>query len=95
MSATPIPVYCNWSAYDELSDPTALVELTETIALRQLDELVRLRSHGVRLDHYLMDCFWYGRDSGYRSFRRPHFPDNGERWLARCAAAGISACGSG
>jgi hypothetical protein len=40
MLARPIGVYINWSAYDELSD---VVERTETLALRQLDEVARLK----------------------------------------------------
>jgi hypothetical protein len=34
--ATPISVYNNWSSYDELSDN---IPLTETMAMRELDEL--------------------------------------------------------
>jgi hypothetical protein len=36
MLQKPIFVYNNWAAYDELSDN---VELSETLAMRQLDEL--------------------------------------------------------
>lgn len=77
----PISVYINWASYDELSDN---IELTETIAMRQLDELLRLRKLGVRLDYYLMDAFWYAPNGGYRVWRKPHWPDGPERWLARC-----------
>ena len=77
----PITVYINWAAYDELSDN---VELTETLAMRQLDELLRLRKSGVRLDYYLMDAFWYARDGGYRSWRKPHWPSGPDAWLDKC-----------
>lgn len=82
----PIAVYNNWSAYDELSDN---VELTEELALRQLHEILRLRKAGVRMDYYLMDAFWYDPKGGYRTFRKPHWPDGPDRWLAECRAAGI------
>jgi hypothetical protein len=37
----PVAVYNNWSAYDELSDN---IELTESLAMKELDQIVRLRS---------------------------------------------------
>jgi hypothetical protein len=77
----PITVYINWAAYDELSDN---IELTETLAMRQLDELLRLRKSGVRFDYYLMDAFWYARDGGYRSWRKPHWPNGPDAWLDAC-----------
>lgn len=79
----PITVYINWAAYDELSDN---IELTETLAMRQLDELLRLRKSGVRFDYYLMDAFWYARDGGYRSWRKPHWPNGPDAWLDKCLA---------
>lgn len=39
MLTHPIGVYINWATYDELSD---VVELTEELAMRQLDEVARL-----------------------------------------------------
>lgn len=77
----PVAVYVNWTAFDELSDT---IELTETLAMRQFDELLRLRSKGVRLDCYLMDAFWYDPDAGYRSWRKPHWPSGPDGWLAAC-----------
>src|ERR1017187_4530709 len=59
----PITVYNNWSAYDELSDN---VPLTETLAMHELDEILRLRKAGVRFDYYTMDAFWFAPDGGYR-----------------------------
>src|SRR5947208_5266940 len=50
----PIFVYNNWSAYDELSDN---VPLTEQLAMKELDEILRLRHFGVRFDYYMMDAF--------------------------------------
>jgi len=82
----PLSVYINWSSYDELSDA---VELTEDLAMRQFEHFLRLRRAGVRLDCYLMDCFWHARDGAYRSWRKPHWRDDGERWLAACAEHGV------
>ncbi len=86
MLKQPVSIYINWAAYDELSDN---VELTETLALRQLDELIRLRGLGVRFDYYMMDAFWYAPDGAYRAWRKPHWPDGPDRWLERCRAAGV------
>jgi hypothetical protein len=82
----PLAVYINWTAYDELSDT---IELTEALAMQQFDELLRLRSRGVRFDCYLMDAFWYDPGSGYRAWRRPHWPDGPQRWFDACARAAV------
>lgn len=81
MIKNPVSVYINWAAYDELSDN---VELTEAIAMAQLDQLLRLRKLGVRFDYYVMDAFWYARGGGYRAWRQPHWPNGPEAWLKKC-----------
>jgi hypothetical protein len=86
MLSNPTLVYINWSAYDELSDN---VPLTEELALKQLDELIRLRRLGLKFDYYIMDCFWYDPEAGYRSFRKRDWPDGPDRWLNRCKEHGI------
>jgi hypothetical protein len=86
MLKQPVSVYINWAAYDELSDN---IELTEALALRQLDELLRLRALGIRFDFYMMDAFWYARDGAYRTWRKPHWPAGPDAWLARCLEAGV------
>jgi hypothetical protein len=82
----PIFVYNNWAAYDELSDT---VELTEELALRQLQEVRRLRAAGVRIDYYVMDAYWFARDGGYRTWRTPNWPAGPDRWLAACREEGL------
>jgi len=86
MLQKPTGIYVNWAAYDELSDN---VELTEDLALRQLGELSRLRRHGVQIDYYLMDAFWYSPDGGYRTWRAPHWPAGPDRWLEACSREGV------
>jgi hypothetical protein len=81
MLPQPASIYINWAAYDELSDT---VELTEKLALRQFDEMLRLRDLGVRFDGYVMDCFWFSVDGGFRAWRKPHWPDGPDRWLNLC-----------
>jgi hypothetical protein len=82
----PLCVYNNWASYDELSDN---VELTEELAMRQFDEMLRLRKQGVHMDYYLMDAFWYARDGAYRTWRKPHWPLGPDRWLGECRRNGI------
>ncbi|MFQ3549869.1 MAG: hypothetical protein SNJ70_08985 [Armatimonadota bacterium] len=77
----PILVYNNWSSYDELSDN---LELTEDIALFQLDNLLRLKKNGINFQYYLMDAFWYLEDGGYREWRKPHWEKGPVNWLNRC-----------
>lgn len=82
----PIAVYDNWSTYDELSDN---VPLTEALTMQELDQLLRLRRGGARFDYYVMDAFWFAPDGGYRTWRKPNFPNGPDAWLAKCKQNGI------
>jgi hypothetical protein len=82
----PVSVYNNWSAYDELSDN---VPLTETLAMRELDEVLRLKRAGVRFDYYVMDAFWFEPGGGYRTWRTPNWPNGPDAWIKKCQANGI------
>jgi hypothetical protein len=84
--SAPISVYNNWSSYDELSDN---IPLTETLAMRELDELLRLKRTGVRFDYYMMDAFWFAPDGGYRTWRKPNWPNGPDAWIAKCKANGV------
>jgi len=85
----PVWVYDNWTAYVEGGGPLGHVPLTEQLALRQLNELVRLKRSGVRFDYYMMNAFWFDPDGGYRKWRQPDWPEGPDRWLAACAEAGV------
>src|SRR5206468_2788024 len=82
----PIWVYNNWSAYDELSDN---IPLTEELAMKELGEIARLRKFGVHFDYYMMDAFWFAPDGGYRTWRRPTWPNGPDKWIAACRENGI------
>ena len=82
----PISVYNDWSAYDELSDN---IPLTERLAMKEFGELLRLRSHGARFDYYMMDAFWFAKDGGYRTWRKPAWPDGPDPWLKKCRENGV------
>jgi hypothetical protein len=82
----PISVYNNWSAYDELSDN---IPLTESLAMRELDELLRLKRAGVRFDYYMMDAFWFAPDGAYRTWRTPNWPNGPGAWISKCQANGV------
>jgi len=84
--SAPISVYNNWSSYDELSDN---IPLTETLAMRELDELLRLKKAGVRFDYYMMDAFWFAPDGGYRWWRKPNWPNGPDAWIEKCRANGV------
>jgi hypothetical protein len=77
----PVFIYNNWSSYDELSDN---IPLTESLALRELDELIRLKKSGVRFDYYVMDAFWFSKEGGYRTWLNTHWPNGPDKWLQRC-----------
>jgi len=82
----PIFVYNNWSAYDELSDN---IPLTEELAMKELDGLLRLRRLGVRFDYYTIDAFWFDPDGGYRTWRKPNWPDGPDAWIRKCRENGV------
>lgn len=82
----PISVYDNWSVYDELSDN---VPLTEELSMKELDNMLRLRRAGVRFDYYVMDAFWFDPDSGYRTWKKPNWPNGPQAWIKRCQENGI------
>ena len=84
--SAPVTYYNDWSSYDELSDNTPL---TETLAMRELEEVVRLQRAGVHFDYYMMDAFWFDKDGGYRTWHREHWPNGPDAWLNACKAAGI------
>jgi hypothetical protein len=82
----PVWVYNDWSSYDELSDN---IPLTEQLAMKELDEIVRLKKYGVHFDYYMMDAFWFDPDGGYRQWRKPNWPDGPDRWIAACHKNGL------
>jgi hypothetical protein len=82
----PISVYDNWAAYDELSDH---VPLTEALSMKELDNVLRLRKAGVRFDYYVMDAFWFDPDGGYRTWKKPNWPEGPDNWIKRCQQNGI------
>ena len=77
----PVNIYNNWSSYDELSDN---IPLTESLAMKQLEELLRLKKNGVQVDYYVMDAFWFDKAGGYRIWHKQHWPNGPNRWLEAC-----------
>jgi len=77
----PVWVYNDWSSYDELSDN---IPLTEELAMRELREIVRLKKFGVHFDYYMMDAFWFAPDGGYRTWRKPNWPNGPDLWIQTC-----------
>jgi hypothetical protein len=86
LARDPVFVYNDWSAYDELSDN---IPLTEQLAMKELDEILRLRRFGVRIDYYMMDAFWFAPDGGYRAWRKPNWPNGPDAWIKKCRDNGI------
>lgn len=82
----PITVYDNWSTYDELSDH---VPLTQALAMKELDQMIRLKKSGVRFDYYIMDAFWFDPNGGYRTWKKPNWPDGPDAWIKQCEQNGI------
>ncbi len=54
------------------------------MALKELNEVIRLKKNGVRIDYYVMDDFWYDRNKGYREWRKDWSEKGYEKWIERC-----------
>ncbi len=83
-SSTPISVFNHDSAYGESPAP-----VNEAQAMRELDELARLKSAGMHSDYALMDASWFVPASAYRTLRASDWPHGAGGWMARCAAIGV------
>lgn len=57
--------------------------------MRELDNVIRLRKLGVRFDYYMMDAFWFDPDGGYRTWRKPNWPNGPDAWIKTCQENGI------
>src|ERR1700749_3003222 len=79
--AKPVFIYNNWSAYDELSDN---VPQTEQLAMNELAQMIRIKRQGFEFDYYVMDAFWFDLWGGYRTWRKDHWPNGPDGWLAAC-----------
>jgi hypothetical protein len=83
--SAPIAVY----SHDPSSNPASAAPVDEKQAMRDLDELVRLKAAGFRTEFDLMETSWFAPASGYRALRADNWPNGPDAWLARCRAAGI------
>jgi hypothetical protein len=83
----PVFIYDNWSAYDELSDN---IVLTEELAMRELNEIIRLKRNGVKIDYYDMDAFWFDKWGGYRTWHKEHWPNGPDKWINTCKENNIN-----
>ena len=57
--------------------------------MQELDNVIRLKKDGVRIDYYVMDAFWFDVDGGYRVWNKKNWPNGPDRWLKACKAAGV------
>lgn len=77
----PVFVYNDWSSYDELSDN---IPLSEELAMKELNEVLRLKKNGVQIDYYLMDAFWFDKNGGYRTWHKEHWSNGPNNWFNGC-----------
>jgi hypothetical protein len=86
----PVWVYDNWSAYAEgMSPQFEDTPLTEALAMRELQQLIRMKALGVHFDYYMMNAFWFSPQGAYREWRTPHWPEGPRRWIAACHENGL------
>jgi hypothetical protein len=81
---TPISVFNHDSAFSQSPAP-----VNEAQAMRELDELARLKKAGMHSDFAMMDASWFVPASAYRTLRASDWPYGAGEWMARCAAIGV------
>jgi hypothetical protein len=84
--SAPIAVYSHDATQGQA---VAGAPFGEQQALRDLDELLRLKHAGVRTDYDLMEPSWFAPESGYHQLQTAGWPNGPDAWLTRCRAAGI------
>jgi hypothetical protein len=82
----PIAVYSHGSMHGQAY---AATPVDEQQAMRDLDELQRLKSAGVRTDYDMIDGSWFTPGGAYRTLRPAAWPNGPDAWIAKCRAAGI------
>ena len=78
-------IYCNWGAYDELSDT---ISLTQELAMEQLQKMITLRRYVPELNYYILDMFWFDKDGEYKQFRAKDWSDS-QVWFDACKASNV------
>ena len=84
--AAPIEIYSHASVPAAHS---AASPLSEALALGDLDQLVRLKKSGLRIDYDLLDASAIAPDGLHSSGRTAAWPNGPDAWIAHCRAAGI------
>jgi hypothetical protein len=82
----PTSVYISWAAHDEMSDN---VFLTEALAMKEFDAIIKLKKQGARFDYYILDMGWFDKHEGFRAFKKEGWPNGPDAWLKACAENGI------
>jgi hypothetical protein len=82
----PIAVYIDGP--DSSALPAAS-PLSEALALRDLNQLARLKESGLRVDYDLLDAYALAPDGLHAFGRSAAWPNGLDSWIARCRAVGI------
>ncbi len=84
--SAPIAVYIDGPDSSALP---ATSPLTEALALRDINQLARLKESGLRVDYDLLDAYAVAPDGLHPLGRSAAWPDGPDSWVARCRAVGI------
>ncbi len=82
---TPILIYEGWPANGEAPGG---IRINEKQAMAELDEVVRLKRAGVRLNYDAIDVSWLG-SGGKGSQKASGWPTGPTTWIKKCRANGI------
>lgn len=84
--SAPIAVYIDGPDSSALP---ARSPLSEALALRDINQLARLKESGLRVDYDLLDAYAVALDGLHPFGRSATWPDGADSWIARCHATGI------
>jgi hypothetical protein len=90
--AAPIVVYLSEPGYGAFASAGTLASappFSEDRALQDIDQLVRLKKSGLRVDYDLLDASAIMSDGLHPTGRTVAWPNGPDAWIARCRAAGI------
>lgn len=82
----PIAIYSHASISASLSPPKPV---SEKQAMRDLDDLVRLKKAGLRFDYDVVDASMFAPAGSNRALRAQDWPSGPDAWIAACRASGI------
>jgi hypothetical protein len=82
----PVAIY---SQSTSTGNSAAAEPVSEAQALREVDELQRLKKAGMRFDYDLIGIAAFAPNGAFRTLRASAWPGGPDAWISKCRAAGV------